>query len=99
MGLMAPIYQLSPNADSLRSWTAGPSSSQLFSYLHTFYHVFLEKSNVFLSKNPYLLGILFVKNLQELFFRALAIDKRGCVWLNIPYIICENDSDGKLALF
>ena len=36
MGLVAPIYQLAPTADSLEAWIAGPSSSQLFSYCKYF---------------------------------------------------------------
>ena len=50
MGLMAPLRQLAPTADSLKAQVAGPSSSQPFSILTILYHVHEKKSNVFLTK-------------------------------------------------
>jgi len=48
MDLMAAGCQLTPNADSLETRFAGPSSSQPFSILNIIYHVRQEMSNVFL---------------------------------------------------
>ena len=51
MGLVATGCQLPPNADSLKTDIAGPSSSQPLKILKILYHVSRKKSIVLTPKN------------------------------------------------
>ena len=96
MGPMAPFRQLAPNADSLGSRFCRTVFVVAFYILATFYHVFDEKSNVFLAKILDFFTDLFVDISQECIFPFGAIDKRPTLCFNTTIHIAK-DIDGKLA--
>ena len=77
MGLVAPNCQLTPNADSLKIRTAGPSSSQLLTMLTLQYHSCGKKSNVFLSKIIVHGRCIFVQNRKTHHFHTFILTKQG----------------------
>ena len=77
MGLVAAGCWLAPNANSLRSCIAGPSSSQLLTMLTLQYHSCGKKSNVFLSKIIVHGRCIFVQNRKIRPARTFLLTKQG----------------------